>query len=258
MSFLSEAYEVRKLFLSGNLLGTFEPTVDFLNLQYLELANCGLETLPMEFGQMVANARALNLNFNALRDIKPLLGIIRLKKLHLAGNRLSRLRKTTNVLAQFPTMTAVDLRGNPLTIGFYPPVTEMHVVLRGGVEEDQAAVPDPFTLGKASAEKDEKYASRLDMDTKMLRRVYEMMALSGCRRLKMLDGLNVNRSVLGLKDTVWEALIGTGMVHEGPPVENGTLQECGTGEKVTEMESKASEKEISVTEERWHAEDSFA
>jgi Leucine-rich repeat (LRR) protein len=258
MSFLSEAYEVRKLFLSGNLLGTFEPTVDFLNLQYLELANCGLESLPMEFGQMVANTRVLNLNLNALRDIKPLLGIIRLKKLHLAGNRLSRLRKTTNVLAQFPTMTAVDLRGNPLTIGFYPPVTEVHMVLRGGVEEDQAEVPDPFTWGKASAEMDDKYASRLDMDTRMLRRLYEMMALSGCKRLKTLDGLNVNRSIIGLKDDVWKVLIGTGMVNEGPPVENGTPEDGARGEKQTETENKASEGEKPAIEERWYAEDSFA
>ncbi|KAH7346551.1 hypothetical protein BKA65DRAFT_606319 [Rhexocercosporidium sp. MPI-PUGE-AT-0058] len=250
-SFLSEACEVRKLFLSGNLLRTFDPQVDFLNLQYLELANCGIETLPEDFGHMVPNTRILNLNFNALRDIKSLIGIVRLKKLHLAGNRLARLRSTTCVLAQFPTMSLADLRNNPLTLGFYPTVTESRIVSRHGGEEEEVQVQDPFTLGPSERGKDDKYVACLDMETRMLRRVYEVMILSNCCRIKILDGLDVARSLLKSRDKVWKALVQAGVFepHSGEGGPEGI-----PGEEVTEPEP---EPEMPV-EERWPGEDSFA
>jgi Leucine-rich repeat (LRR) protein len=220
MAFLSEAFEVRKLFLSGNLLATFKPQVDFLNLQYLELANCGLQLLPAGLGQMISNSRVLNLNLNALRDISPLIGIVRLKKLHLAGNRLTRLRLTTLVLAHFPNLTVADLRGNPLTLGFYPPLVEMRMILGDGSDDGQSDAPDPFTMGSADRAKDDKYAERLDMDTRMLRRVYEMLMLGGCLRIKVLDGLSVDRSVLQLEDDIWDALLRAGVLGHLNPSEN--------------------------------------
>ncbi|CZS92825.1 related to CYR1 Adenylate cyclase [Rhynchosporium agropyri] len=248
-TFLSEACEVRKLFLSGNLLKTFEPQVEFLNLQYLELANCGIESLPEEFGHMVPNTRILNMNFNALRDIRPLLGIVRLKKLYLAGNRLARLRSTTCVLAQFPTMSIADLRHNPLTLGFYPTVTESQIISRrdGEGDEEEVQEKDSFTLGTADRGKDEKYAACLDMETRMLRRVYEVMILSNCRRVKTLDGLEVRRSLLKSKDNVWDALVKAGIFEMLPE-----------DEQVREFGETVPETEKVVEEERWPGEDSFA
>jgi len=254
LAFLSEAFEVRKLFLSGNLLKTFEPRIDFLNLQYLELANCGLQSLPLTFGQMLSNIRVLNLNFNALKDIKPLLGIVRLKKLHLAGNRLSILTATTNILADFPTLTWVDMRHNPLTVGFYPPMTIKSLVV-GENGSDDITPGDPFTLGMADSGSDDKYASCLDMETKKLRRVYEMLVLVGCARLKILDGLSVKRSILAAKDTVYEALFEAGVIRGPLPkiVITPAEDEVPADEPA---EPKAQEEPI--VEERWHAEDSFA
>ena len=255
-SFLAEAFEIRKLFLSGNFLGTFEPPVDFMNLQYLELANCGLESLPVDFGQMFPNTRVLNLNFNALKDIRPLIGIVRLKKLHLAGNRILKLRTTTSVLAQFPTLTEIDLRSNPLTQGFYPPVVETRVVHREGAEPDDA-VCEPFALGPAYADKDKKYASRLDMETKMLRRVYEMLVLGRSARVKVLDGLSVDVSIALAKDEISDALIRAGIVQADLPdvAEEGSHEEDGGSHaKAGEI---AAPKE-SITQEAWQVEDSFA
>ncbi|RDL36588.1 uncharacterized protein BP5553_05940 [Venustampulla echinocandica] len=259
MSFLAEAFEVRKLFLSGNLIHNFEPGVNFLNLQYLELANCGLESLSPEFGQMVLNTRVLNLNFNALRDITPLLGIVRLKKLHLAGNRVSSLRKTTAILSQFLSLTLVDLRANPLTLGFYPPVLETSLVAQKGSGE--ADIVEPFTIRKGDRAKDMKYAACLDMPTRMLRRVFEMLVLGGCFRLKMLDGLGVDRSILEVKDVVWETLVTSGVLvsneNENEKVEGG--DGVNGGVKTPEDNLKGiPEPPESVSKERWPTEDSFA
>ncbi|OBT91076.1 hypothetical protein VE02_00053 [Pseudogymnoascus sp. 03VT05] len=276
MSFLDQCFEVRKLFLSGNLLPNFAPRVDFLNLQYLELANCGLESLPAEFGQMMCNVRVLNLNFNALHDLKPLLGIVRLKRLHISGNRLTRLRKTTGVLSQFSSLSNVDIRNNPVTLGFYPPVTETRVALLQRAEDDgEVAVEDPFTLLDADETKDKAYAGRLDMETRMRRRVYEMLMVGGCQRLKMLDGLPANIQVADVKDAVWDELVKIGLVQntvgqiEAPAAEMApqTQDEEQKGGDVDPVQDEvAKKKEEHVVEEKkeeeresqWPAEDSFA
>jgi protein NUD1 len=165
------------------------------------------------------------------------------------------LRKTTNVLAQFPTLTLVDLRSNPLTQGFYSPLIENRLVKRDGVDVEEGDGHEPFTLGNADREKDVKYAGCLDMDTRMLRRVYEILVLCGCARLKTLDGLTVDRSVLSANDKVWEALLEAGVV-EGTPGETADQQEGESGEKeVVQQPKLPPEPEKSAM---WQGEDSFA
>lgn len=281
VAFLDEAFEVRKLFLSGNLLTRFAPRVDFPNLQYLELANCGLEELSADFGQLMSNVRVLNLNFNALKDITPLLCITRLKKLHLAGNRLTRLRKTTNVLAQFACLARADLRGNPLTLGFYLPATGKQVVAYSSGEnaDDAPRVSEPFTLDDGDAEKDCAYAARLDMETKMRRRMFEILVLCGCMRLKVLDGLPAQRERMHVKDQVWQELVDAGVllcdpiaitaaaaaVDNGAPLSAADVALPTIEEEEVEASSIApavAAEEIEATtmtlEGLWGVEDSFA
>jgi Leucine-rich repeat (LRR) protein len=206
-SFLSEAFEVRKLFLSGNLLDAFNPKARFLNLQYLELASCGLQALPSNLGHMICNTRILNLNYNALSGISSLAGIVRLRKLHLVGNRLTDAITDVETLSKWSNLTSIDMRSNPSTLGFYPPASD--AVATTPAECDTSGL---YTLARANAEKDVKYAKCLDMKTKMMRRVYEMMLLGGCHRVRVLDGLDADRKVLKMKDDVLDGLIKLGIV----------------------------------------------
>ncbi|KAI9774332.1 MAG: hypothetical protein M1840_004226 [Geoglossum simile] len=205
-----DCFEVRKLYISGNVFPSFTPKLDFLNLQYLELANAGLTTLPAQFGHMVQNARVLNLNFNALSDIRPLRGIKRLKKLLLAGNRLTRLRKTTSVLAKLHNLSGIDIRNNPLTVGFYLAATESRLV-RNSIEHIHPDV-DPFSLPTGDKEADGPYRARLDEDTKLKRKVYEMLIGFGCPYLKELDGMIFDKDQVLVRDKTWERLKQLGIV----------------------------------------------
>ncbi|XXG97546.1 phosphotyrosine-specific ptp2-like protein [Hypoxylon texense] len=213
-SFLNAAYEVRKLFLSGNLLASFDPSVDFLNLQLLELANCGLPSLPPDLGQLMPNLRALNLNMNALDDVAALRYIPRLKKLLVAGNRLADAAQVADVLAGFPHLSRLDVRDNPATQGFYAPIQALVPAVEEGQDQDH----DPFVLPDADPRRDAQFSSRSDLGTRMRRRVYDMVVLDRCRRLKMLDGLPVARGRGGgaakVRDRVWEALVRSGVVRE--------------------------------------------
>ncbi|KAI0014508.1 WD repeat domain-containing protein [Xylariomycetidae sp. FL0641] len=223
VSFLDAAYEVRKLFLSGNvLLEGFAPRVDLLNLQYLELANCGLQTLPPRLGQLTPNLRVLNLGFNALADLAPLRYIPRLKKLLVPGNRLADAARLARTLADFPHLARLDVRDNPATLGFYPP---LQTLVRAEQLLLEAGDHDPFVLPDVDPDRDARFAARLDMGTRMRRRLYEMVVLERCVRLKTLDGLRVAREDVQRRDVVWRALVEKGVL-DGAAADDGAESPC--------------------------------
>jgi Leucine-rich repeat (LRR) protein len=243
---LARAYEVRKLYLSGNLLGSFAPPVDLLNLQRLEMANCGLSALPEDVGLLLPNLRVLNLNMNAVSDLAPLRCVPRLKRLFVAGNRLADPGRVVGVLGGMGSLAVVDLRDNPVTQGFYAPV---QVVARrrskGGDQEgvdgegDEGKGEGEFVLGEQEVERDGRYCARLDMDTRVRRRLYETLVGKRCARVRRLDGLPLERTKgveMGGDDAVWVAMAEKGLVK---------AREGGKGA-------------VGERSGRWPAEDSFA
>lgn len=234
---LSRVYEVRKLFLSGNLLQNFIPTVDFLNLQLLELANCGLSSLPDDFGLLMPNLRVLNLNLNALSSLTPLRYIPRLKRLFCSGNRISDPAGLVSTLERFQHLTVADMRDNPVTQGFYAPI---QIVMRRDEMDDEDGMDggggrgeERFRLPDQDEKRDRAYCGRLDMETRMRRRLYEYLIGRRCHRVKWLDGLEFGfgtergskKGVVGSgkrglieDDEVWKGLVERGLVKV---IENG-------------------------------------
>ena len=220
----NDCYEVRNLYLSGNPLSDFAPSTPFLNLHHLELASTGLQHFPPDFGLQCPNLRILNANYNAIHDLRPLLGVVKLDKLFLAGNRVSRLRRTAAVLDRVGKgLLEVDLRNNPLTVGFYTSQEsvrkEKSVVphRRGSKASDDEAEHDlrtirAYLLPAFDKAADNLSRERLDEDTKLRRRVYEMLMINGCKALERLDGLEVEREMVGKRDGTWERLIELGVL----------------------------------------------
>ena len=238
--------DTRKIFLGGSKLETFAPNTNFLNLDTLELASCGLQDIPADLGDRCKNIRFLNLNFNAIQDVKPLAGIERLRSLYLAGNRLSRLRRTTRILKRIGShISEIDLRNNPLTIGFYDPQSSSNrkdqknqVVVHKtwpasdlsevGKDTFHAHVFDEFQkdqddlLGSLSTyivppqdeEVDHRFRNRLDEDTAIRRRVYDMLFMNACPTLAHLDGLTVDRVGVGKRDMIWGRLLELGVLRD--------------------------------------------
>lgn len=220
----NDCYEVRSLYLSGNPLSDFAPLTPFLNLHHLELASTGLQSFPPDFGLQCPNVRILNTNYNAIHDLRPLLGIVKLEKLFFAGNRVSRLRRTAAVLDRIGKgLLEFDLRNNPLTVGFYTPQEpareENRVVPHGrnSRANEDLADSDPQNTGAYLLPAVDKTADnisreRLDEATKLRRRVYEMLVINSCKTLKRLDGLEVDREMVSRRGGVWERLVDLGVL----------------------------------------------
>lgn len=234
---------VQNLYLSNSMLTSFAPSTPFLNLRNLELASTGLKGLSPDFGRKLPNLQILNLNYNAVRDLRPLLGIARLEKLFVAGNRISRLRQTATVLERLGKhLTEVDLRRNPLTVGFYTPqesisaptpqtqiiLQPINLTANPACESSSSFPADTITttdsakahlLPSVDRDVDALSRARLDQDTQLRRRVYEMLIRHACARLLVLDGLRLdgpegyNMVAGGSGDGVWKRLLELGVLN---------------------------------------------
>lgn len=97
-----------------------------------------------------------------------------------------------------------------------------------------------FVLGDQEVGRDEKYCARLDMDTRVRRRLYETMVRKRCGRVRTLDGLPLtSKAESAGGDVVWAAMAEKGLVK--------ATEMHGEGKQVMEGRSG-----------RWPAEDSFA
>ncbi|KAL8682221.1 MAG: hypothetical protein Q9186_001680 [Xanthomendoza sp. 1 TL-2023] len=225
-----QCLNVRELYLSGNTMGSFAPSDHMFDLRHLELASTGLQSLSDDFGIKCSNLRVLNLNFNALTELRPLLGLVKLETLRLAGNRVSRLRRTASVLDRIGhELTEIDLRQNPFTLGFYVPQQRSRPTI-----EQQLTVPSRipsanvadagasnkmqnntiYMLPWVEENGDDAARQRLDEDTKMRRRVYEMLVALRCKNLRRLDGLCLDRRKVVAKDGIWDRLRELGVLTD--------------------------------------------
>lgn len=250
-----DCYNAHHLHLSSNILTSFTPSTSFLNLRTLELASTGLQTLCAGFGHRVPNVRVLNLNYNALRDLRPLVGIIRLQTLLLAGNRISRLRQTCTVFRRISEdLVEVDLRQNPLTVGFYTPQESLsrpgqQITLHTPYSSSMRGEPQPdavekspstgpaYVLPPVDRDIDAQSSARLDKDTQLRRKVYEIMIVESCQGLNVLDGLMVGRKqITEGPDGVRERLNELGVLQPGQAQVEGSGREMSRRRRGSEEE----------------------
>lgn len=229
---LEEACHARKIRLSGNSLPCLGLVRSLLSLQHLELASCGLQCLPDDFGLKLPNLISLNLNFNSLKDIRPLLNVQKLEQLQVCGNRLDRLRKSVATLSKIATLASLDMRDNPLSQGFYPPISnstystiqtsvvrrEPHsVVFREVENEDDEAEnveQGKYLLPARDHAQDMVHYDRLDESTKLRRRVCHLMLGHSCSLLTELDGMAFEKKDAMVKDRIWDRLIELGIMKK--------------------------------------------
>ncbi|KAK5117251.1 hypothetical protein LTR62_005868 [Meristemomyces frigidus] len=223
VSIFEHGCEARVVRLSGNVLPSLSIPTSSLNLQHLELASVGLQDLPDDFGLKIPNVRTLNLNFNALKDIRPILNIQKLESLSACGNRLDRLRKSVVTFGKLPNLKQLDIRDNPVTQGFYAPVLTSHSSLTRTSQTGKEIDSDQTTclleeakhaLPIGDQEQDFQHQVRLDPATKLKRRVYELLLAYSCAGLRKVDGLDSDGRAAEVRDGVWERLVQLGIVRK--------------------------------------------
>jgi len=240
-SILQSPLHCRSLYLSSNTVSSLESSIHHHSIENLEAASCGLTTLPSDFGLKFPNLRTLNLNFNTIKDPRPLLNILPLENLHVAGNRLSRLRKSVATLAKLTKIRTLDIRDNPLTHGFYPPAapqkpasqalacrsTPKHQRTRS--VELQESRMQAYLLPTVDHKIDDEHLGRLDEDSKLRRRVNELLLANSCKKLETMDGLSFDRERVMKRDAIFERLVKLGIIKK-------TERDGKVGVVETEME----------------------
>lgn len=231
LKILESTSHARTIRLSGSKLPSLDLPSSLLSLQHLELASAGLQHLPDDFGLKLPNLISLNLNFNALKDIRPLLNSQKLEHLSVCGNRLDRLRKSIATLSKIPTLQHLDLRDNLLTQGFYAPITSSPAatiqtsIVRHNLPatsaaevQDEDCVHEEIESAKyilppqSSRENDHVHHDRLDDSTKLRRRVCYLMLGHSCPKLRNVDGMRFEKKDAMVKDRIWERLVELGIM----------------------------------------------
>ena len=205
---LSTPNECRHVRLSSNSVinGTFKlPTLPQNNLRELEIAACGISEIPERFGLYFPNCRYLNANFNAIKEVAPLRKMGLLKTLLLARNRIQKLRRTCLVMSRLPSLKQIDLRDNPLTLGFYNPVPAK-------VGDSEPVHEARYQLPDGSEAEDAMWMKVLDETAGLKRRTIELLLAEHCKELIHLDGLRLHHEQLRAQDTTWNKLTGKGVL----------------------------------------------
>ncbi|KAJ5097994.1 hypothetical protein N7532_004995 [Penicillium argentinense] len=232
---LGSVKDVRKIFLSSNKLSPtcLSPSSPLLRLQLLDIAGCTLNALPSDFAVSYPNLKVLNLNFNSITELEPLVGMNCLARLMVVNNRLARMRRVCQVLSRLGrtgrkspcSLRKLDIRNGTNAekqklkyqenavvhhqqghrdlsdalddLDRNDPVDHV-VTWEDGTKLNKALeVNDPFTLPAADPEADQKYLNRLDKATRLRRSVLELLLYAGTSgSLQHLDGLDL-RPCLG-------------------------------------------------------------
>ncbi|KAI8358871.1 hypothetical protein B0O80DRAFT_382559, partial [Mortierella sp. GBAus27b] len=184
----------RKLYLSGNPIHDLdfdmetyriEFKMEFYRLEYLEICAGCLTELPMDFATRFPNLRGLNLSYNELDSISPLVGLQRLRRLILVRNNLKDLVHVSNILKELSSLVALDLRDNPLTSNMYPAMS-----MRQGSKYHQETYKTNQT-SKTETEwqrRDAAFRLALPNDVYRNRSLYRSTVIIKCRRMEWFDG----------------------------------------------------------------------
>ncbi|EJC98028.1 L domain-like protein [Fomitiporia mediterranea MF3/22] len=193
----NDVRDVKRLYLSGNPspipLGIDAQAC--YNLVYLELAACRLTTLPPNFSSIMPNIRALNLNYNFLETdeiARGLVGLRRLRKLTIVGNRMTgtkALVKVLNTMGQ--NIEMLDFRMNPCTLVWYLPLIVQ--------DKDNGALLQPSEppRGKHHSPHNPSHWEALDAQFRRGlpdkayagRLAYRGLIMRACPQIKILDGV---------------------------------------------------------------------
>ncbi|GAB7325842.1 hypothetical protein MBLNU13_g09917t1 [Cladosporium sp. NU13] len=179
--------EAQTIRLSRNTIPELQLDHAFMSAKHLELSDTGLTILPSNFGIQLPNLRTLDLSYNGVKDIRPLAPLSGLVSLKLTGCRIERMRKTVATVGKFGKLLKLDLKDNPLTQGFYGPETN----------------------------NDKIYKGKLDEETAIRRRTYELLVAYSCKREGFtLDGMEFDAAAAVAKDHIWERLVELGVLRQ--------------------------------------------
>ncbi|KAG9092056.1 hypothetical protein FRC06_000267 [Ceratobasidium sp. 370] len=182
---VADVRDVKRMYLSGNPLENGFLEVPCYNLIYLELAACRLSALPTDLSRLIPNIRVLNLNYNFLSDVRPLDGLVRLRKLTIIGSRLKATKPLLRSLQSMKEIEMLDFRMNPFSLGWYLPLL---------VRDVPGALQPSEATGKRDApwsDLDVKFRRDLPDELYIGRLAYRGLVMRVCTQLRVMDGIEI-------------------------------------------------------------------
>jgi hypothetical protein len=119
--------------------------------------------------------------------------------LEIARNRIKRMRRTCIVISKLKSLTELDMRDNPLTLGFYAPE-------KCGPNRATDGPQNYYSSLSRDVDEDKAWLRLLDETTQLKRRAMELLLLERCLTLRQLDGSALVCHEGMRTDQTWEIL----------------------------------------------------
>ena len=215
-SMMNTRAHFQELYLSENVTRHNKGRIDMptkfkhRNIRILEMAACGINRLPTNFGQYFPACHTMNLNHNSIKDIAELRGLDAVEKLLLANNKLDKPKSVAHLM--LPELRVLDLRDNTFNHVWY---NKMH----GGRAEPTreyppgTEVPGDYELPGRVDDMKSRWFKRLPDIVQLKRLFINLLLAQSFPTLIEFDGASWNgQHFLGHKDVIMGSLREHGMV----------------------------------------------
>lgn len=179
----------------------------FLNLHKLDLSNLNLHILPDDFASFFINLRDLNLSYNNLSVLTPIIGIPKLEKLHLYYNQFGSDERDNYLMSDLIlllqtnlNLKLLDLRFNPFTREFY---------------SSEAIAPDSYLASieaqmiqvRASGKASPSCNIELPLSILKSKIAYQGLLVASSPQLKWLDGIVMDTDTVEQIREKWNTIV---------------------------------------------------
>ncbi|KAI8615143.1 hypothetical protein BC830DRAFT_1123991 [Chytriomyces sp. MP71] len=160
-------------------------------LQTLVAKRCLLKCITQEFAQSMECVKTLKVAHNKIPDISCLKYMQTLITLDLSSNDITNFKRTLGVLHRLRYLEHLDLRYNPITESFYPPLQPIrpsHGLGGGGLVGEPVPVPSANNATAGFAHLDRRFQRELSDEVYIRRVCYRAVVVRGTA-VRMLDGI---------------------------------------------------------------------
>ncbi|QRW06729.1 Septation initiation network scaffold protein cdc11 [Ceratobasidium sp. AG-Ba] len=175
---VADIRDIKRMYLSGNPLDPGFLEVPCYNLIYSSLLHAACLHCPRTSQNWSPTFAFLNLNYNFLSDVRPLDGLVRLRKLTIIGSRIKATKPLLRTLQSMKEIEMLDFRMNPFSLGWYLPLL----------------VQPSETTGKHDApwsDLDVKFRRDLPDELYIGRLAYRGLIMRVCTQLRIMDGIEI-------------------------------------------------------------------
>ncbi|KAE8036858.1 hypothetical protein FH972_009491 [Carpinus fangiana] len=219
----SSLIHLRELKADNNKISSLKGIEDLDGLLSLSLRDNDFEEVDF-YGTELKRLANINLSSNKLHDVRGLNALPSLGELDISNNQLSLFDGEVSTSQRSQSLQCLNISNNELTglgVDTFPSLKKLLADSNRLVELDGMRAHPSLRILSLRNQRldapnvlDAQHTARLDGETRLRRRVFELLLGARCPGLARVNGLPFEKEAVMAKDEVWEQLVALGVVQK--------------------------------------------